>query len=223
MRKYLTIFFIIILVNQGFAQNSLEDSTVQYTVDFKFSSGIYLDIEQLKANSPIPVSRIVTTISSDEPDFFEQILQEPNFQITDNLGSVIDIETDKVWGYASRGILYINYADEFNRVPVFGRISQFLAMIIVEYPAAYDPMLSSQYQVPGYPMTTTKKELRQFLFDYNTGKILDFTPGNLEKLLADDSILHSEFKKLSNRKKRKEQFLYLRKFNEAHPVFFPKN
>jgi len=38
-----------------------------------------------------------------------------------------------------------------------------------------------------------------------------------------DPELHDEFAALNNKKQKQMKFLYLRKFNERNPLYFPKN
>jgi hypothetical protein len=44
----------------------------------------------------------------------------------------------------------------------------------------------------------------------------------VELLLARDKGLYDEFKKLSNKKQKEQIFRYIRRYNEAHPVYFLK-
>jgi len=221
-RSILTLlcaFFSII--QPAYSQSA--DSMVVYNTDFKFESGFYLTFEQVKKNKPVSAARLISSYNSNDFNFYENVFSEDKISFFDMLGNVVEIEKSDVWGYADKGTLYINYDDEFNRIPVFGQISHFLATVTVEYPApAYDPMLSSQFQQPGSASKSVKEELQQFLLDYKTGKVYQFSHKNVQAVITDDPELYQEFTNLSPRKQKKEMFLFVRRYNEKHPVYFPK-
>jgi len=54
------------------------------------------------------------------------------------------------------------------------------------------------------------------------GVVIEFKMNEAELLLARDKGLYEEFKKLSNRKQKEQIFRFIRKYNEAHPVYFLK-
>ena len=64
--------------------------------------------------------------------------------------------------------------------------------------------------------------MMQYLLDFETGKIYEFDYQSVEKLIAKDIELFEEFSKLRKRKKRKLKFLYIRKYNKKHPIYFNK-
>jgi hypothetical protein len=64
-------------------------------------------------------------------------------------------------------------------------------------------------------------EMRQFILDFNTGKVMDYDYKNLEMILMRDPELHDEFSNLRKRKKKQLKFLYIRKFNERNPLYLP--
>ena len=64
--------------------------------------------------------------------------------------------------------------------------------------------------------------MRQYLLDFKTGNVLDYDVESVELLLMTDPELHDEFAALSNKKQKQMKFLYIRKFNERNPLYFPK-
>jgi hypothetical protein len=66
-------------------------------------------------------------------------------------------------------------------------------------------------------------EIRQYLLDFSTGRVLDYTAESLEILLMQDSELHDEYTSLRKKKRKQQRFIYIRKFNEKHPLYFPNN
>jgi hypothetical protein len=69
----------------------------------------------------------------------------------------------------------------------------------------------------------TRTELKQYLIDFESGKILEFDIDNTELLLMKDNKLYEEFVGLSRKKKKNLMFVYIRKFNENNPLYLPLN
>ena len=66
-------------------------------------------------------------------------------------------------------------------------------------------------------------ELRQYLLDFSTGKVMDYDTESVEVLLMKDPELADEYQALRNRKKKQMKFVFIRRFNEQHPLYFPAN
>jgi len=217
MKIKLLIIFILLSFST-FAQNE----QIKYSPTFKFKDGIFENIQQVKKNKPIPKSQIVTNIDYKNFDFFERLLEQKTIAIYDNLGVNREINTKTIWGFSDKGILYININGTFNRIPVFGKISHFIAdKTVVEYDPYYSPgSYNNYYNSTQY---TTKTVMMQYLLDFETGKIYNFNYQSVEKLISNDTDLFEEFSQLKKRKKKKLKFLYIRKYNNKHPIYFPKN
>ena len=63
--------------------------------------------------------------------------------------------------------------------------------------------------------------MKQYLLDFETGKVMDYDYKTIEFLLMEDPALHDEYASLRKRKKKQLKFYYLRKFNERNPLFVP--
>ncbi len=220
MKKILMhIFFILISSILTFAQNNKENGKIKYTSAFRFKDGIFLNFEQVKNNNPVPKSQILTSINYNSFDFYEKLLENDYITIYDHLGIQKKIAVNKIWGFSNKGILFININNEFNRIPVLGSISFFSGEKTIREYDPYRYNYSYYYYNDPY---TTKTVTVQYLLDFKTGKLYEFTVASVEKLLADDPDLFEEYSKLSNRKKKKLKFLYVRKYNQKHPIYFPK-
>ncbi|MBN1158711.1 MAG: hypothetical protein JXA61_04970 [Bacteroidales bacterium] len=200
---------------------------IQYTPEFKFRDGLFLSFEQVQQNNPIPVSMIISPVSYDDPDFYDKILQYKIIQYFDQLGTVQEMQVRDLWGYSRNGILHININDDFYRITYIGKICHFVASLTT-YNSYYNPYnpYGSPYYYPYYspyryyPDRRTT-EMRQYLLDFTTGNILDYDVPEIEVLLMSDPELHDEYLSLSRRKRRQSKFLYIRKFNDRNPLYFP--
>jgi len=219
MKQFLTILFIFIYIST-FSQKEIPTGYIKYTPAFKFKDGIYENIQQVKQNKPIPKLQIVTNINYNSFDFFEQLFNEKTIKIYDNLGVVKEINSEKIWGFSDKGVLYININGTYNRIPVFGNICHFIAdKTFIEYDPYYNSYNRSNFTQNNY---NTKTVMMQYLLDFETGKIYDFNYKSVEKLISNDIDLYEEFTKLRNRKKKNLKFLYIRKYNKKHPIYLPK-
>lgn len=215
------IEFILILLlscNLTFGQIDTSDiEFVKYTTDFKFEDGIYLDFTQVKNNLPIPSNKIITTYDENDFEFYEDLLSEKYISLYDNLGIENQYKTEDIWGYCHDGVIYIQKNDNFNRLGVIGSICHFVA-----YETVYDNTYPYTYGYDSYntyPSTTT--ELRQYLLSFESGEIYAYTYSSVEILLMTDSELYDEYINLKKRDKKKLVFVYIRKYNEKHPLMLP--
>ena len=86
----------------------------------------------------------------------------------------------------------------------------------------YNPYNSYNYGYGNpYSNNVVNKEVRQFILDFETGKVLDFEVKEIESILIRDAKLYDEFAALSARKQKQLKFVYLRKYNERNPIYFP--
>ena len=199
---------------------------VPYNQDFKFKEGIYLNFEQVKNNVPIPKSRVITNIDFNDSQFFDNVLSGQVFSFYDQLGLKKDVTVNSVWGYSKNGLLYVRMDKVFNRISYIGSISHFIATI-VSYNSRYnDPYYYNPYYYyrgGSMPSSYSTNEMKQFIFDFDSGKIMDYDEESIEVLLMKDPELHDEYMSLSKKKKSQLKFVYIRKFNEHNPLMIPLN
>ncbi len=218
------ILLLIILPFVGMAQqDTIPTKKVKFNPDFRFTDGIFMNIEDVKRNNPIPKARIITDLNYDDYAFFDKLLEADVISVLDNMGQKSDIAVKDIWGYSQNGMIFVSWNGEFNRIPVFGSVCHFIAdKTYVDYrDSPYYNSYNYYYNPYSYPNNqTVKTELRQYLIDMETGKIIDYNYQNLEAIIARDTELYEEFVKLKKKKKRQLKFLYLRKYNEKHPFYF---
>jgi hypothetical protein len=231
--KMKTILLLVFMAVFGLAQSQQHDSlqAIRYTPDFKFKEGVYLSFDQVRQNNPIPKSRIITTVAYDDPDFFERVLKEKKIQLFDNLGTKLEVQVKSVWGFSRNGVLYININDSYFRITIIGSICHFVASLTTYNNDRYNPYYGygyPYYYSPYSPYYSSNSggsnvEMKQFLLDFKTGNLLEYNEESVELLLMPDPELHDEFASLSKKKQKQLKFLYIRKFNEKNPLYFPEN
>lgn len=205
MKKLISIIFLFLSIN-SFSQVD----SIAYSREFKFKEGLFLNFEQFKKNDPIPKSAIVSSYPQTQVDFLSQVLTSKYVTYKSADGLEHKVEPLSLWGYCQNRSIFINFKDDFNRVNVIGNLCLFTA--VVSLPMSYhDPM--NNYGI------NTQDEIRQFILNTSTNKIIDFNVSNMEIILKDDPELYSEFMKMKKRKKSDSIFIYLRKYNENHPLY----
>ncbi len=223
------LFLVAMLPVMAQKADSLRN-LIKYTPEFKFKEGIFLDFDQVRTNDPILKSRIVTSVAYDNPDFFDLVLKNKKIQLFDQLGQKQEILTKNIWGFSRNGVLYINIGGDYFRITIIGNICHFVASLTT-YGRDYNPYYGSgypYYSPYSYPYyspysSNSNVEIKQYLLDFKTGNILEYDEKSVELLLMTDPQLHDEFASLSKKKKKQMKFLYIRKFNEKNPLYFPVN
>ena len=215
---------------------------VKYTPDFRFKDGIYLNFDQVKLNNPIPKAKLLTSVDYNDREFFKKIFEMDKVYFYDNLGVRQEIPKNSIWGYSRNGVLNIQIQENFNRITFVGSICHFVADITT-YDSRYynspygyyDPYYSpygygnyynpyNSYYSPYSPYRQSnmaRTELKQYVIDFEGGKVLEFDVQNTELLLMKDNELYEEFVQLSRKKKKELMFVYIRKFNEKNPLYIP--
>jgi len=230
MKGALLVFFATVFTSAAMQPDS--SKLIKYTPEFKFKEGIFLNFEQVRLNNPVPKSSIITTVAYDDPDFFERVLNEKKIQVFDNLGSRQEVPVRNLWGFSRNGVLYINLNEGNYRITIIGSICHFVASLTTYHNPnyAYHPNYSYGYPYSGYyPYSpyyspyanTSSSEMKQYLLDFKNGNVLEYNVTSVEMLLMTDPELHDEFATLSNKKQKQMKFLYIRKFNERNPLYFP--
>lgn len=216
MRFLISVIFLS--VNFLFAQ---QDNLIKYTPNYKFEEGIYVSFNAVKNNLPIPKSTLVTSIPLNDIMFFDKLFKQEQIHFYDENGVKQTIDINTIWGYSKNNILYINFENNFYRLPTIGKISQFIAKIKVLRQTS--PSMYNSYYYPEMGMRTYEDtETRHFLLSFENGIIYQNNYKNVEKLLVSDTLIYNEYMSLKKRKRRKFSYIYIRKFNDNNDLFFPK-
>ncbi len=218
MKKVL--FILGIIISQFVYAQTDSIRLVKFTPGFRFKSGLYLSHFQLINNNPIPLKRIVSKYNKTGFDFFDKLLSEKKVAYYDEFGMRKEVKPEHLWGFCRRGSIYINWGDDFNRIPVVGSICHFIATITI-YEERYSPNFGYGYY--NMPTTTSHTEIYQYIMDFKTGKVLEYTVDNVLLSIMADTTLYDEFNVLRKKKKKQMKFLYLRKFNNKHTLYIPIN
>lgn len=246
MGKYFRIIICGALMVQIFAVDIAagqdRQGVVKYTPDFRFRDGIFVNFDQVKLNSPIPKAKLLTSTDYNDKEFFKKLLESEKIYYYDGMGIRQEIKVDDIWGYARNGVLYIQIQNNFNRITFVGSICHFVADVTTydnryysPYGGYYDPYYYSPYGYGNYyypygsyysPYSRSnmaRNEIKQYLINFEDGKIVEFDQKNTELLLMKDSELYEEYVRLPRKDRKNLMFVYIRKFNEKNPLYIPVN
>jgi hypothetical protein len=247
MKGYYKLIVVVsyILCTLSFVTATGQDTTnmVKYTPDFRFNDGIYLNFEQLKANSPIPKAKLLTSADYNDREFYSRVFAADKIYFYDDLGIRQEVAKDQIWGYSRNGVIYVMIQGNFNRITFVGNICHFVADITTvdthnNYYSPYgyyDPYYYSPYSYSGYggyspygsyyspygSSQSTRNELKQYIFDFESGKVMEFTVDNVQLLIMKDPSVYDEYVQLPKKKQKELMFVYVRKFNEKNPLYLP--
>lgn len=193
---------------------------VQYDLDFMFGDGIYLGFEDFRNNRPIPVTHIISQHDIRLPDYMELVTSEESVRYFDRFGEERTVATEDLWGYAFNGKAMIMHGDGFFRMPLLGTITHFTALVTT-YRMMSDPMMMHPGAMMPYREVPVQ-ELRQFLLDMRTGRVLQYSEENALQLMSTDPDLVEEFSNLRKKQRQQSLILFIRKYNDRYPLYFPE-
>ena len=200
----------MLIAGAAFAQS---DSVI-YTKDYIFDDGIYLSFEQFRNNKPIPKSSIIhSNRGINAPDYFFQLFSASSVSYTDSSGKELKVDLEDIWGYCHDRSVFIGTRDA-SRLAVIGSLSHFSKVVTHEGP--------TMYGIAGPVYSPPTHDIDQFVLDMRAGKVSSFTvSGLLELFRQRDAELYNEYSSLRKRKKKEMRFIYLKKYNEHHPLYVP--
>ncbi|MCD4696807.1 MAG: hypothetical protein K8S16_11270 [Bacteroidales bacterium] len=185
----------------------LKNKMVEYEFGYPFKAGIYYTFEDFKTNNPTEINyfRVITRASElacmagNLSDYIEYESGNENIRINGK----------DIWGYSKRGNVYVTHKNMFYKIIMFGGICYMVAL-------RGDNREDDEVQKPFNAATSE----HHALLDVNTGKTYDFRIKYLENLLSTDEEIYEDYLN-SNIKKRDRKFIFLKKYNDKHKIYFP--
>lgn len=212
MKRLLSILFFSFLILKGVSQSD----SVAFSNSFILYEGLYLNYADLKHNWPIPKEKINTQIDKKQLDFYTKLIESETVEYVERDGKPTLINSGKVWGFCQNNVIYVNINRTFFRVPVFGAISYFVAAVPVSTSPGYNVFINSSGG-------TNATEIREFMLDFYTGELKEFNSDLLENYLKKDEEIFKAYSALNKKQKKEQASRYIRKYNEKHPIYFPRN
>ena len=197
-----------------------QQDSIIYSKDYYFQEGFYFTVEDLKKNSPTitPAEfRKSNPEASFEDNDFMMYLNSMGWLKYDSTGVEKKIRKEEIFAFCRNQTLYIKW----NRVSQFGKV----CLVSSAYQGVYrstgikrpEKNMLDPFEA-GSVLPQKKDEL--FLISFDTGNMYEYSVKEFEFLLTKkDTLLASEYSKLSRKDKKNSLFIYLRKLNERNPVY----
>lgn len=198
------------------AHAQLDTGLVRYRPGFDFAEGIYLGIDEFRANAPaLPLAVLKDAKGHALPDLMGV---GGEVYVTDSTGTLVRVDLGRAWGACSNNTIYIRAGDGLFRIGMLG------ALCHVLYERSYQDWSMAGFYGPmspmGGPVTRTVQEQR--VLDLETGRLLPLTGDGLDPVLARDLVLYEEWTAIPPKKRKEEVlFQFMRRYNDRHPVLFP--
>lgn len=191
---------------------------VRYSPAYLFKNGLFVSFNQVLLNNPMPFERVISGNKSND-NWLDLALKTDKIIYLDDFGVQQTIKTSDVWGYCNSGSLFVNWNNEFYRIPYIGRISHYVATQTVRNDYFADPYYG---YYPGMNPAYETNKIIQNIIDFESGKSFPFTLETVQAFLMKDTKLFDEFNQLKKNKKKQMMFMYIRRFNDRNPLYLPE-
>lgn len=209
--KIALLFFMAFFSRTEGQQQNLDSGT--------FNDGIYLTFENFATNSPLSFTRLISPYSKSIKEILTETNNNTELQYHDDYGIAKKISGKDIWGICVEGNVYIQIGDIYSKLEIIGALSYFSAELEVQktipdndFTYGIKPNIQQQ--------SSYSIEKKQYILDFETGKILETNTTNLLSLLEKDKELYEEYKNLNLRQKKKLFFYYVTAFNKKYPIRF---
>jgi len=210
--KKILLIFIPFIVGKTYGQTD----SIAYSKSLVLKEGIYFNFSDFKQNKAFPAQKINSDLDKSSIDFFSNLVQKKTILLKDSGKAERRISKDQLWGFCQNGSIYYQIKGDFIKIPILGRLSHFVHYTVTAGSGnSYAPFY---YNNANFETTN----IDEYIMDGSSGTLYDFSVKNMEKLLEADSALSAEFSQLKSKKKKDLKFLYVRKYNEKHPLYFFK-
>lgn len=217
-------WLLIIALLASYTGYSQEDS-LPVNRDFLFTDGLYADLTDLQQNMP---SRTLLGIDG------QMVLQQEDYslkveQLYPKGRPELAIDLNTISAIVIKGIPYLRVQQdtvlgftEFSGLRVRGRLSYFTYehngqdSVLIK---AYNPQTGRPFRQQ--KVVRPKKETRELVLNLATAEILDFTPENMELLMADDEQLLQTLQSLEEDEVESRLHRLLLIYDDRHPLLLP--
>lgn len=181
-------------------------------------TGIFITHDQFVRNAPVPLARIQGDEGWADLKFLYSLKKGDQIVFHDRYGIRKSVSSSEIWGYCTGENIFINAGIGYSKLEIIGSISYFIADIMVERPEASAAVSGASAGFAAQPQYTYERQA--VILDLVTGRMAESSPRNLEKLIAADSVLHSQYTGLRNKDQQKQIIQVITDYNLRHPFYF---
>lgn len=204
-------------VDDYFISSPRVDS-VPYSFEYLLKEGLYLKLNNFKQNFPIEAEQIIIDYPKDRTDFWDQVMMKRSINYKNSSGRIQKINMNELWGYSINKKVYINTSVGFKKCIIVGSLC---------YLDKWQNSTNNVAVVNGKELVDLNaKSIAKIpekidVFDMETNSSEELDSGDLKLILAREPELLKEYSALSYKRRKQTVLLYLRKYNEKHPLYLP--
>lgn len=214
MFRFTIGLFFLVLAFDGYGQ---------YYSSPEVLDGFYPTRETLFENRPILPKDLETPLSLDSPDFFVSSLNQ-EFLYVRSKANTDSIRVDTLFAAAVAGVPYIQVQGEFYRCITFGRLCYFATIqpLSGRSVATGASMSIGPWGTMARTNNGNNMANEEFVFDLKTGEVRVLDYKTLIYFIQTDEKLLYAYNQLKKREKRNQKYLFIKRFNENHPLHYFK-
>jgi hypothetical protein len=180
----------------------------------QLNDGLYLSVEDLQYNDPVPPTYLINKLDIRKPDYLDLVVQLDSIRYYDSEEMEAKIAPTDLWGYCKNGIPYVYFDDQFARIQVVGSICHFTSIIeVINY-------VSDPFDRMGMSTPVVSKEIVENMIDLENGIPVRFTKEVFLNVLQRDGQLYREFLALKPKEQKQTMFRFITRYNERNPFKF---
>lgn len=213
MKNLIALFFLV------FSLHIVAQETIATNeIGFALKDGIFRNQEEFFKNQPgISFTKVRT---KDGKKALDIDLVNNQYYIIQGK-ELKQLELDSIFGFSQNGTFFLRFnfrkEDYFGRSVNPGELWQFAALVVTYNTSmSFDPYYRSMQQ------QNPTASLMQIVFDFENNRLLPVDHKVLLPRLASDEDILKLMEESSKGKRKKKLFLYLRKYNQKNPLYFPK-
>ncbi len=181
-------------------------------------TGIFISHDQFVRNAPIPLTRIQGDEGWADIKLLYSLQKGEPIVFHDRYGIKKSVSSSEIWGYCTGENIYINAGIGYSKLEIIGSISYFIADVMVERPDASATVSSGAAGFSSQPQYTYERQA--VILDLVSGRMAESSPRNLEKMIAADTVLYTQFSALRNKDQQKQIIQVITDYNLRHPFYF---
>lgn len=209
MKIISTNVFLLLMICTGNLFSQVD--SIKYTSDFKFREGIYRSFEEFKRNEPSIEEKAIVNENSEIQFLVGNFTKAEKIYYYDSKGNYQRLKRNELWGFCSKGNIYVNLKNNYQRLIKIGSI--------IHFTESHGTLYYNR-RAPISKINRPNRDI-QYMIDFQTGVFLSYNLKNFLSLLIRDKDLYFEFTSIKrNSKKEKQMFIYLNRFNDRNPVYF---
>lgn len=197
---------------------SSQSDILQMYIIASAKTGIYLNIDDFRNNTPLQLSRIKSEDGFANAKYLFSLKKGDEIVFHDRYGMQKRVSASEIWGYCTGEDIYVNAGIGYSKLEIIGSISYFIADVLVEEPTPTAMMSRGSSSFAAQPRYTYERQA--VLLDLSTGIMLESSPRNLEKIITADSSLHSLYTGLRGKEQQKQVIQVITDYNARNPFRF---